>query len=218
MAVFKRNLTSKVLEKAAAAQINKSGNNLSILEIGCGDGNISRNLAQKFPDNKFYASDISNEAVSLAKQLDLENKIDFRISNGIEEWLNFEFDLIICDISAISEIIADLSDWYDGVSCETGEDGLRIIYEVIQSRKKISHKKSILLIPIISLCNVKKQEKFLNDTFSSVEYSKKIEWPIPEDLLTKLENNSVNLNSDFLDVKQRFGMVVAYTCSATCYI
>ena len=66
MAIFKRNLTSEILEDAASIYIENGDNNLSILEIGCGDGNISRNLSKKYPDNNFHASDISDEAIASA--------------------------------------------------------------------------------------------------------------------------------------------------------
>lgn len=71
-------------------------------------------------------------------------------------------------------------------------------------------------MPVISLCNVGLQKDSLSNTFSSVEYSDKKEWPLPKDLLIKFKENFIDLDSDFLDVKERFGMVIAYTFSATC--
>ena len=216
MSIFKRNLTSEILEDAASIYIESGDNNLAILEIGCGDGNISRNLSEKYPNNNFYASDISDEAIASAKKLDLKKIIDFRVSNGFDEWLDSKFDLVICDISAISEVIADLSDWYDGVSCKTGEDGLGLVLDIIENVKKIMNKESCFIMPVISLCNVGLQKDSLSNTFSSVEYSDKKEWPLPKDLLIKFEENFIDLDSDFLDVKEKFGMIIAYTFSATC--
>ena len=149
MPIFKRNLTSEILEDAASIFIESGDNNLSILEIGCGDGNISRNLSEKYPDNNFYASDISDEAIASAKNLDLKKMIDFRVSNGFDEWLDSKFDLVICDVSAISEVIADLSDWYDGVSCKTGKDGLGIVLPIIENVKKIMNKEGCFIMPVI---------------------------------------------------------------------
>jgi SAM-dependent methyltransferase len=217
MGIFKRNLTSEILEEQASRVISEFKRPISILEVGCGDGNISQNLAQKFPDNLYHASDISEESIASAKNKNTNNPIDFKVSNGIDEWLDSKFDLIICDISAISEVVADLSDWYEGVSCETGKDGLRIVLDVIKNVNKIMNKKSCFIMPVISLCNIRLQEDSLYQNFSSVKYSKRKEWPLPKDLLLKFKENSVDLDSDFLDVKEKFGMVIAYTCSATCY-
>ena len=44
MSVFKENLTSKILQKEGLKILNKSKKNLNILELGCGNGNISKFL------------------------------------------------------------------------------------------------------------------------------------------------------------------------------
>jgi len=217
MAIFKRNLTSEILEEESLKVIAHFESSISILEIGCGNGNITRNLIKKFPRNKYHASDISQEAISYAKKLDVNNSIDFRVSSGIDSWIDKKFDIVICDISAISEIIADLSDWYDGVSCKTGISGLDIVNPVIKNVKNILTNNSFFIVPVISLCNVTLQKKSLCKTFSSVQYSKKRKWPLPKDLLYKMEEKSIKLDSDFLDVESKFDMVIASTCAAICH-
>ncbi len=44
MAIFKENLTSKILQEISSKIINKSKRSLSILEVGCGNGNITKFL------------------------------------------------------------------------------------------------------------------------------------------------------------------------------
>ncbi len=217
MAIFKRNLTSEILEEESLKVISHFGSSISILEIGCGNGNITHNLIKKFPRNKYHASDISEESISYAKKLDVNNSIDFRVSSGIDSWIDKKFDIVICDISAISEIIADLSDWYDGVSCKTGISGLDIVNPVIKNVKNILTNNSFFIIPVISLCNVTLQKKSLCKTFFSVQYSKERKWPLPKDLLYKMEEKSIKLDSDFLDVESKFDMVIASTCAAICH-
>lgn len=216
MGIFKRNLTSEILEEHASNIISEFKTPISILEVGCGDGNISRNLAQKFPNNFFHASDISEESIACAKNKNTNNNIDFKVSKGIDAWIDKKFKVIICDISAISEKIADLSDWYDGVSCNTGINGLDVVGPVIEDVKNIMSKDSFFIIPIISLCNVELQKKYLHETFDSVDYSHKRKWPLPKDLLTNMSKESINLDEDFLDIDEKFGMVIAYTCAAIC--
>ena len=217
MAIFKRNLTSKIIEAQTLIVLAEKKIPASILEIGCGDGNISRNLVEKFPQNKFSASDISDEAISKAQKLD-NGLIDFKAGPGFDPWLNQKFDIVICDIAAISERIAVLSDWYDGVSCETGEDGLDLVKPVIQNVKNILNQNGIFIIPVISLCNVSLQMELLKTNFSSVDLTKKINWPIPEDLLLDFKKDLINFDSDFINVEKKFDKVVAYTCAATCYL
>ena len=217
MAIFKRNLTSKIIEAQASIIVAEKKTAISILEIGCGDGNISRNLVKKFPQNKFSASDISNEAIAEAQKLD-NGLINFKAGLGFDPWLDQKFDIVICDIAAISEKIAGLSDWYDGVSCETGEDGLDLVKPVIQNVKNILNPNGIFVIPIISLCNVSLQMELLRKNFSSVDLTKKVSWPIPEDLLLNFEKALINFDSDFINVEKKFDKIVAYTCAATCYL
>jgi methylase of polypeptide subunit release factors len=217
MAVFKRNLTSKILEDQSSLVIYKKTSPISVLEVGCGNGNISLNLAKRFPKHAYSASDISSEAILQAKHVE-NNSVNFMVSPGIDAWLNQKFDLVICDISAISEKIANLSDWYDGVSCRTGVDGLDVVIPVIQNVKNILNPGGIFVIPIISLCNVPLQKEALNTAFSSIEYSKKVNWPIPKDLLLNMEKNSISLDSSYFHVERKFDIIVASTYSAICYI
>ena len=44
MAIFKKNLTSKILMKTSLELIRKEKNINKILEIGCGDANITEGL------------------------------------------------------------------------------------------------------------------------------------------------------------------------------
>ena len=44
MSIFKENLTSKLLQEASIKIVNKQNSISKILELGCGDGNISKYL------------------------------------------------------------------------------------------------------------------------------------------------------------------------------
>ncbi len=217
MAVFKRNLTSKILEDQSSIIISNKKKPISILEVGCGDGNISLNLSGIFPANKYYASDISDEAILKANNSG-NKSVNFEVGSGIDIWLDQKFDLVICDISAISEKIADLSDWYDGVSCSSGDEGLDVVKPIIQNVKNILNSDGVFVMPVISLCNVPMQLEVLNSVFSSVHYSKKINWPLPNDLLLNMKKNSISLDSSYVHIERKFDMVVASTYAAICYL
>jgi len=71
MSVFKENLTSQLIKENALKIINKKKISLKILELGCGNGNISKYLLQnqkRDKKNEYFASDISKEAISMAKK------------------------------------------------------------------------------------------------------------------------------------------------------
>jgi len=217
MAVFKRNLTSKILEEQSAKIIAEKDSLISILEIGCGNGNISRNLAKHYPRHSFFASDISAEAILQARNTDSDS-VTYIVSPGIDAWLDQKFDLVICDISAISEKIANLSDWYEGISCNTGTNGLDVVMPIIKNVKDILNPGGIFIIPIISLCNVQLQKQALDSAFLSIDYSRKVNWPMPKDLLLSMKNNDISLDSDYLDLERKFDLVVASTYAGICYL
>ena len=54
MSIFKENLTSKLLQEASIKIVNKHNSILKILELGCGDGNISKYLFKNQKKKIFY--------------------------------------------------------------------------------------------------------------------------------------------------------------------
>ena len=74
MSVFKENLTSKILQKEGLKILNKSKKNLNILELGCGNGNISKFLIKNCEkkNHKYFLSDISTDAIKAAKKIKIK--------------------------------------------------------------------------------------------------------------------------------------------------
>jgi release factor glutamine methyltransferase len=218
MSVFKENLTSQLIKENAVKIINKKKNSLKILELGCGNGNISKYLLQKQKGekkNEYFASDISKEAISMAKK-NLPKKIHFRSGNLFEPWKNEKFNIIISDVSSINDDIAKLSPWYRGVVCSSGKDGLKNIKNILKEISKYSKKKTIFILPIISLCNVSKLTSLLRKKFKKVLLTKKIEWPLPsffQKNLNKFKDLKISKNIEY---KEKFGMYIAYTRVAIC--
>ena len=84
MSIFKENLTSKLLQEASIKIVNKQNSISKILELGCGDGNISKYvLKNQKIKNVLCASDISSKAIKIAKKK-FEQKIPMgdRITSG----------------------------------------------------------------------------------------------------------------------------------------
>jgi release factor glutamine methyltransferase len=213
MSIFVRNLTSSLLENATRSIIHPESK-ISVLELGCGDGNISRSLAIDFAKSRFWGSDISFEPISLGKALaeraGLKN-IEFRTSDGLAAWVGHEFDVIVCDISAINQTIAELSDWYNGVKCETGNDGLKSIRPIIESVKNFLRPEGSFLLPSISLSNTAELERLLKSNFRSVALVASQDWPLPKTLSKGVLLSSVpNYGVDW-HVKSKFGIDIANT-------
>jgi release factor glutamine methyltransferase len=76
-----------------------------ILDVGTGSGIIALSLASEFPEAKVYAIDISEEALSLAREnaarLGLNERVQFQ-KNDLLENLNERFDLIVANLPYVS--------------------------------------------------------------------------------------------------------------------
>jgi methylase of polypeptide subunit release factors len=221
MTVFKRNLTSELLEKVARKNLEAIRLPLTFLEIGCGDGNISRSIALDFPEHKYFASDISYEAIEIARKLGMQDKsceIEFKVSDGFQAWNNKKFDLILCDISAINQSIAELSEWYVGVECNSGENGLEAIRPIISSVSNFLNPNGIFILPKISLSNSLELEVLLSQRFSSILKSERKEWPMPKNLSRLIAEKKVPNKGIDWQTSLKFGLEIAYTEILLCRI
>ena len=91
--------------------------------------------------------------------------MQFELKNGslLKPWENKKFDLIINDVSGISEVIAKKSIWFKNVPCKTGSDGTDLTLKIIKSSSSYLNKKGGIIFPIISLSDSKKSLKQLKN-------------------------------------------------------
>ncbi|MCM8796478.1 MAG: malonyl-ACP O-methyltransferase BioC [Candidatus Omnitrophica bacterium] len=66
----------------------------NILELGCGTGNYTRLLKERFPKARVKALDISEEMVEVAREKLKDPRIEFLIADAEEPSINDKFDLI----------------------------------------------------------------------------------------------------------------------------
>ena len=217
MAIFKRNLTSKILEDTALEVLSKKSTCRKCLEVGCGDFNISSNLFKNFPSWSFSGSDISDEAINIAVKNDIKNIFDLRVGELFEPWVGEKFDIIISDVASISEVVASYTDWYDGVSCNTGLDGMLLIEKIIISAKDHLLDDGVFIIPYISISDVDKQKKILEENFSNVEYVNEKEWPLDSYVATQLQRWSKKNSKKYWTLKKVLDLNVAFTGAAIAY-
>lgn len=221
MSVFQRNLTSILLEKAVKDYLKTVDHSIDMLEIGCGDGNITRQVSLEYSHNSYCASDISEEAIEKAKALcdkKITSNINFKVSQGFNEWTQNKFDVILCDVSAINQRIAELSDWYIGIKCDTGDDGLGAIRPIIQNANSYLNSGGVFILPTISLSNTLELEKLLKKYFQSVSMVQSKDWPMPEDLALAIKNQNVPNKGVDWNTKNKFGIEIANTGVLLCRI
>ena len=111
----------------------------AILDVGTGGGVIALSLANKFPDAQIYAVDISEDALSLAREnatrLGLSARVQFRQSDLLET-MDEKFDLIVANLPYVSkqdrqslspEVLRDPE-----VALFAGESGDELIRKLIE--------------------------------------------------------------------------------------
>lgn len=209
--VFKPTATTSFLFRDAAKFINKK---MDILDLGCGSGVIAI-LANKLQQNKkkIYASDVSSKAIQYAKKnLDM-HKCNFELKKGslFKPWNNKKFDLIINDVSGISETLAKKSTWFRNVPCRTGLDGTDLTLKVINSSKLYLNLKGGIIFPIISLSNSKKIMKVLKKKFKTIKIVSNNFWFLPEEL-NKDRNKLLQMRKKkLINFELKFGKVICNT-------
>lgn len=217
--VFTPNITTKLLLEAACARIEKKNNKhkLDILDLGCGSGVIGIFLKKKYKSKiNVFMSDYSNFAVEIAKKNSKLNNIKatILISDVFKSWKNHKFDLIIDDISAIDTEVAKKSTWYNKhIPCKSGSDGIAMTEKVIKLSREFLKKKSIILIPSISISNHKKNINVMKKNFKEIKEVSCIDWPAPKFLLNK---KIIKKMIKKLYIYKKFNMFLCFTKIYSC--
>ena len=220
MSVFKENLTSRLLQDKSLNLLNSTSRApKNVLELGCGDGNITQFLINnQIIENNYYCSDISEEAVNLAKKNIKYSKLIFKQGSIFKPWktVNIKFDIIISDVSSISEPVAKKSPWYDGITSDCDLDGIKNLKLIIKDLNKFINKDGFFIIPIISLCNLEKLYSILKENFIDISYSEKVNWPLPDFFKKNITDFQSLIDLNNINVEYKFGTYLAFTCIATC--
>ena len=127
---------------AEAVEYLKSKNRMIVLDLACGSGNIVVALAVKAPEHSYQASDISPEAVDLARANavlnSVEQKIKFQTGNLLEPFtgMNLRFDLICANPPYIKtgeydQLQEQVRKYEPNEALFSGEDGLDFIREML---------------------------------------------------------------------------------------
>ena len=212
--VFEKNLTSRLLVEALL-EIQMTPET-RCLDLGCGDGNIVLEVGQMKGLQKVFGSDVSNIAIDKASSNAINIDSDFRCGDSFEPWRGQAFDIISCDVAAISETIACNSSWYEGVDCDTGEDGLRLVTPLIEQAKHYLMDDGVFVTPSISLANEGRLLSHLDKVFDHVEMVKKKEWPIPNEIIQRLKNAQLSMTCCNWNITEKFGLFVANTSIYLC--
>lgn len=175
--IFQPTLTSGALLLQALRLVEKDS---AVLDLGCGWGVIGLEIGLKLDGNLALSmSDLSENAVASTIRNSEILKLDSVVKVGslFEPWKGSKFDLIICDVSGVSEKVPFLEKWFHEIPCAAGNDGLNLVTEVIrESHEYLIDQKASLLLPLISLSDISKGEELMKNAFESVELLSETSW------------------------------------------
>lgn len=113
-----------------------------VLDIGCGSGAISVCVAKYIPNAKVYAVDISDKAISIARQ-NAENNgvsVEFTKADIFSYKTDMMFDCIVSnppyiETAELDSLMPDVKDYEPTVALDGGEDGLKFYRRIIDFAK-----------------------------------------------------------------------------------
>jgi release factor glutamine methyltransferase len=83
------------------------GPNSQILDVGTGSGVIALSLAANFPEAKVTATDVSEDALALAREnaerLGLTNRVEF-LTGDLLLYVNHIYDLIVANLPYVAAV------------------------------------------------------------------------------------------------------------------
>jgi release factor glutamine methyltransferase len=139
---------------------------LKIVDVGTGSGNIAITLAKAVPFAKIFAIEKDLDAYNLAKENiadhQLEDKIEL-LSGDLLEPLSEEVDIIIANLpyipkSRFPSLAPEITKWEPKVALDGGEDGLKLYRKLfVQTPKKIKPN-GLLFYEIDGETNIKRYQ------------------------------------------------------------
>lgn len=201
--VFQPTGTSKIL---VAEALKYSNNHNKILDLGCGTGIVGISILEKYPNKNVFFSDVSSNAIEYTKDKLKKNSLqasELKVGSGLNPWKNYKFDLIICDVAAVSSKLDEISHWYDNeVPNDSGKEGVNNIIDVILTCKEHLYEKGKILFTVISLSNHKKILKNIRSKFKNVDLIKKQHWPFTDEFYKNIDLLQDLKKKNYIDFSQ----------------
>ena len=146
--------TEGIIEASIDLYKNKE-KELKILDIGTGSGAISISLVREFKNAKILATDISENAIKIAKKNIFKKKLqnNIKIKKIPLNEIKSSFDLIVSNPPYLSEleyqyVSKDIKNYEPKIALCAGRDGLEFYRELAKNVYKLIKKNGFLLIEI----------------------------------------------------------------------
>ena len=118
----------------------------NICDIGTGSGIIAITLAKQLPNANITATDISTDALELAKinASHHEVNVHFTVEDATEQRTRTSFDIIVSNppyiqTPTLDDLQPEVRDWEPRQALDGGPDGMNVLRPLIQSLPKLLH-------------------------------------------------------------------------------
>ena len=126
------------------------GEKIKVCDVGTGSGAIAIALKKEEPNLDVYASDISAEALEVARINAQNNECDIHFLEGsmLEPYIDndLKFDILVSNppyIKSVEKVDSAVFDYEPHVALFGGEDGLKFYREIFENAHKILNKKAL---------------------------------------------------------------------------
>jgi ribosomal protein L3 glutamine methyltransferase len=151
-----RSYLGEIIANEFAPWLGESDEPARILDLCTGSGCLAILCAQTFPSSTICASDISAEALELAREnvadYFLEDEIDLRQGDLLEPWRNEVFDVIVCNPPYVTdESMSDLSAEFEhepALALAGGEDGCDVLARLLPTVATHLSPKGLLFVDV----------------------------------------------------------------------
>jgi release factor glutamine methyltransferase len=123
--------------------------NKSILDVGTGSGAIVLTLAKKLPGNKYFASDLSPEALKVARKnaKNLKLQVEFKEGDLFGPWVGQKFDLVLANLPYVphedmNTLAYDLIHYEPRLALDGGVEGLEVYKRFFEELPDFLNKKA----------------------------------------------------------------------------
>ncbi len=202
--------TSRLLIECALKEIAEGDR---VLDLGCGSGVVGLVIAQLKNLPLVWLSDVHEESRA-SVELNFRSVgqgCEFRAGDLFEPWNGERFDVIVDDVSGVSEPLANHSRWFQGVPCASGIDGADLVTRVIENAPRFLNPDGRLIFPTISLSNVSRIVETARTHFGCVTNLGSIQWPLPQELLIQRELLESLESKGAITLIRKFGMLLGRT-------